>query len=348
MRRFVAVVLAGASLFVIGVSSAHTAPSTTVAVAASAKQPRPLVRRTLPPLPAKPGTYSYGVGVPTTAGWRRVPADSPAFVHKYIGHPEVLAGINPIFDEGAGPITDSTIVVRPLLGPGTDTDTKYGYGAYSIQNNVFFVGSNDQSDSVQFTYQVGAGERDVCVWQVDIPQKNYNSSCVNAGTGTFVEVEGLTAEGLLFAVGAAAGGSEAVAVVTSDEYGLSAGDRWSNTSGSILGTQNGSEAVFGDKTEESIQLEAGACINTSGLFAISGVSVFCGDPDKLNDVTYTGYTPGEPPAKTVETNNLVPVIGQPPAALPTQLWFGNTTVAEISYVATTSGKCLSGSPPYCQ
>lgn len=348
MRRLLAVVLAGASVLVIGVSSAHTLPSATVSVAVSAKQPRPLVRRTLPALPAKAGVYSYSVGVHAIAGWRSVPAELPAFIRQHIPHPEVLAGINPIFDEGAAPITDSTIVVHTLLGPGTDTDTQKGYGAYSIQDNEFFLGSNDQSDADQFTYQVGNGNRSVCVWQIDIPEQNYNSTCASTSL-TFTAVEGMAVDGLVIAIGATSGGA-GLAVEASDEYGLGVGDRWSNTSGSILGYGNRSEAVFGDKTEESIQLEAGACVNTSGLVnGLFGTSVFCGSDDKLQGATYTGYSPGKPPPQTQETNNLVPVIGQAPAALPTQLWFsGNTTVAEISYVATTSGNCLSGAPPNCQ
>ena len=50
---------------------------------------------------------------------------------------------------------------------------------------------------------------------------------------------------------------------------------------------------------------------------------------------------------TVESNNLIPVIGSPPAHLPS-LSYPNNYTAKISYVASTSGKCFAGTPPNCK
>jgi hypothetical protein len=49
---------------------------------------------------------------------------------------------------------------------------------------------------------------------------------------------------------------------------------------------------------------------------------------------------------TVESNNLVPVIGSPPAHLPA-LSYPNTHTESMTYVASTTGGCFSGVPPTC-
>ncbi len=300
-----------------------------------------LTRPRFPAVPSKPGSYSFG-GVHATAGWTSASSDTGPFVQAHFPHVEVLSGINPIFSDGAAPIDVSIVAAYPLLGPGTDTDNMYGYGAHSIQDNEFFNGNNGQPDAVQFTDQVNGSAQAACITQVDRSTLNYNIQCANVSINPVQLVEGWAFGGELGVAVASRSGSQAIALETTDEYGLEDDDRWNNSSGSILGLGKGSEAVFGDKTEESIAIEVGACLNDAGFI---GFSVFCG-PSKLNHATYTGYTPGKPAGQTLETNNLIPVIGQPPTDLPAEEYFGNS-VAQINEVATTSGDCLSGSPPYC-
>ena len=51
---------------------------------------------------------------------------------------------------------------------------------------------------------------------------------------------------------------------------------------------------------------------------------------------------------TLETNNLIPVIGSPPAHLPKPiLFFSSGYAAQIFYTATTTGKCWTGKAPTC-
>lgn len=333
-----------ASLFIIDASSAHTLRPVPAAATARMHQPRLLTRPMLPAPPTKIGSYHYHLGINETAGWRKIRNDTRAFVQQHFPHVQVLSGINPIFDKGAAPISVSVTEAYPLLGPGTDTDNRYGFGAHSIQNNVFFYGNNGQLDADQFTDQIlSDGSQAACVTQVVVSTQNYNIQCSSVNFNPVALVEGWVDGGTIGVAVATRSGSTAVAVVTSDVYGLGSYDRWNNSSGSILGLGDGSEAVFGDRTEEAIGVEVGGCPDYAGFIKFS---IACG-PDKLNGVTYTGYSPGKPAGvSTQETNNLVPVIGEPPTDLPAQEYFGDT-IAQISYTATMSGHCLAGVPPYC-
>jgi hypothetical protein len=136
------IAVAGASLSIIGASSAHTVLPSSAAVAARAHKTVLLTRRKLPEPTAKIGTYRYRSAIHATVRWQRIRTDTKTFVRQHFPHPEVLSGINPIFDKGAAPIALSVTSAYPLQGPGTDTDNRYGYGAHSIQNNVFFYGNN--------------------------------------------------------------------------------------------------------------------------------------------------------------------------------------------------------------
>ena len=153
-------------------------------------------------------------------------------------------------------------------------------------------------------------------------------------------------DGLLTAAAAAPGGTTAIAVEVPDLYGLGHGDSWNNSSGSILGYGGGSEAIF-TNTEEEIGLEVSTCLNDDGFI---GYSVFCSGT-KLKPGSTITYSPGPGSNyyKTLETNNLLPVIGSPPAHLPTPLtYFYGGYTAQINYTATTTGHCWTGALPYCQ
>ena len=66
-----------------------------------------------------------------------------------------------------------------------------------------------------------------------------------------------------------------------------------------------------------------------------------------------GYSPGPMTQigpkvyDTLETNNLIPVIGSPPTHLPKPLLYFGAYTAQIFYTATTTGKCWTGKAPTC-
>ena len=278
---------------------------------------------------------------------------TPAYIQQHFPHPEVLAGIagKSVVRSGvrhtAAALTVSVISAKPIAQQaGSETDSQSGSGAYSLQDNAFFTGNNGKPDSVQFTDQSSGGINGVCVWQIVNPTQSYIPNCAAVLFAQPIElVEGTVEDGLLTVAAAAPGCCTAVAVVTPDLYGLGVGNRWNNSSGSILGFGNKSEAVFSN-TEEAIGLEVSSCLNDDGFI---GYSVFC-SAQKLKPLAYVGYSPGPSTNgyQTLETNNLIPVIGSPPTKLPTPLtyFFGGHT-AQINYTATTSGHCWTGSPPYC-
>jgi hypothetical protein len=340
MRRIlVAIVLAVAwsGLLNIGASAAAT----------------PIVSRLVPAPPAKVGCYRY-----VNAVWLKGPCDTQASIKKYIPHPELLSGIGGHFKTSTSRFTLSVVSVKAInTQGGSETDNQWGSGAYSLQDNEFFTGSNGQPDGVQFTDQhnpafaVFGFENNVCVWQVDVTTQNYTSNCASLGTFMPQYVEGTWqgsygSSGLL-TVGAATGSGSAVAVVVPDLYGLGVGHRWNNSSGSILGYGNGSEAVFSN-VEAAIGIEVSDCLNDAGFI---GYSVFCNGP-KLTSLSYVGYAAGPMTQigtkvyNTLETNNLIPVTGSPPKHLPGLIYFGAYT-AQIFYTATTSGKCWTGKAPTC-
>ncbi len=308
-----------------------------------------LTRAHVPKPPAKVGCYRY-----KAAGWERVDCDSSAFIKKHLPHPEVLSGIagGSVVRSGhrqtAPPFTVSVISARPVeQQAGSESDSRHGAGAYSLQDDVFFKGSNTQEDGVQFTDQsapaLGVYLSGVCVWQVDIKTQHYAPTCTSALTGYVGLVEGTVEDGLLTA---AASGGTVTAVVASDQYGLGSDHRWNNSSGSILGYGGGSEAVFSN-TEEALAMEVSSCLDDDGFI---GYSVFC-TTGKLKPLAYVSYSPGPSTNnyQTVETNNLKPVIGSPPGKLPTPLeYFFSGYTAQINDTATASGHCWTGTLPYCE
>ena len=329
-RTIVAAVLAVASVGLLPASSLAATPIAS-----------PLV----PAPPRVVGCYRYVNHV-----WVKVACETAAYIAAHVPHPEVLAGIGGTFKTSTSRFTVSVVSAKPVdQQAGSETDSSQGANAYSLQDNEFFTGSNGQADGVQFTDQTQSGSNNVCVWQIDIVTQNYNPSCSGILSGhTVGYVEG-TASGGTLTVAAAAGSSWAVATVVLDTYGLGVGHRWNNSSGSILGYANGSEAIF-SKTEEAIGIEVSDCLNDAGFV---GYSVFCNGP-KLTSLAYVGYAAGPMTQigskvyNTVETNNLIPVIGNPPKHLPTPIiYFSGGYTAQIFYTATTTGKCWTGKAPTC-
>jgi hypothetical protein len=294
-----------------------------------------------PPPPAGVGCYEY-----TDGSWHQQQCASASYIAQHIPHPEVLAGVGEKSTAGAaGSFDIGTVSAKPIVG-GSDTDSEFGPGYYSLQDNVFFTGSNGHWDGVQFTDQSGGGIANTCVWQVDVVTQRYTPACLpwpTSITGRVTQVEGFALSGLLGTIVQTAKAGVLLSAIVPDMYHLGKGGRWNNNSGSVLGYGNGSEAVF-TKTEERIRISAASCLNATGPVAWT---VPC-TANPVKPAGYVGYSPGPLSygMSTVESNNLVPVIGSPPAHLP-GLSYPNTHTASTTYVASTSGKCFSGTPPTC-
>jgi hypothetical protein len=229
------VALAGFGLSTMEGASAHAVAGATATESAIRAESSPLTRAHVTKPPAKVGCYRY-----LPAGWKRVACDSTAFIRKHFPHPEVLSGIagGSVVHSGhrqtAPPLTVSVISAQPVdQQTGSKSDPAHGAGAYSLQDNVFFKGTNKQQDGDQFTDQsapaLGVDLNGVCVWQVDIKTQHYTPTCESFLGGYVGLVEGtLTA--------AAACGGTVTAVVADDLYGLGKGDGGTTAAARSSGT----------------------------------------------------------------------------------------------------------------
>jgi hypothetical protein len=320
-----------------------------------------------PQLPAPPdhmGCYRYA----PASGWQPETCVPAAYVETHFGIP--LAGTPGIqqgqalggggFSSAGPPIVLSQMDALSRLGPPVESDTNFGSGAYSLQDNTnTFTGANGHSDWVQFVYQTISGGTSgvACIWQIDLTLPNHQgydptgcasngdvgSSDVNSGAPLCC-IEGFELPGMLaMAVSDVAG--SAVAAVWPDLNGLGVGDNWNQASGSILGVGSGSRAVFAGGSEEQISVDASSCVAYGGFLTLP---VAC-----LAHTVEGAGPPLEPdafsiwPDITQETNNLTPVIGTPPKHLPKRSWRYGGHVARVVVVETRSGHCVSGSGPLC-
>ena len=143
------------------------------------------------------------------------------------------------------------------------------------------------------------------------------------------------------------GGGAFLAVVATDEYDLEAG-HWRNATGTILGYGSGSRAVFaGNVVEATTTVVGSSCMAADPLVLLLGFPP-CTTKQKLKPRGFTVYSPGPFTGNsgTEESNNLVPVIGEPPGHLPSVI-YPDSWAEEIQYTATTTGSCFTGSPPLC-
>ena len=350
--KFIIVALAAAivGLFAANASAASLVGASAAGPGASGVGPPPITKPHIPPPPAKLGCYRY-----TNGGWARIACATQAYIAAHFPHPEVLSGISggtKVISgkkKTAAPFALSVISAQNIEQQfGGETDTKFGADAASLQNNEFFVGNNKVEDGVQFTDQsapTSFGELNgVCVWQIDIKTQKYTSNCASVLFNDSINlVEGVDWDGILTVAAASDGNGSAIAVNVPDIYGLGIGHRWNNSSGGLLGYGNGSESVW-TKTEEAMAVEVSDCPNDAGFIQYS---VFC-HSGALRPLSYTSYSPGPSTNnyQTLETNNLIPVIGKPPTHLPPLEYFGSH-VAQINYTATTTGHCWTGTLPYC-
>jgi hypothetical protein len=329
------------TVLVAGLALAAAPAAASASRPATAPSGGPTQASHVPAPPDRVGCYEFSDGQ-----WQHRQCASRSYIAQHIPHPEVLAGVGETSGaSGVGAFDLGIVSATPMVG-GSDTDTKFGAGYYSLQDNVFFTGNNGDQDGVQFTDQSGGGIANSCVWQVDINTQTYTPACLpfpSSITGRITLVEGFALGGTLgiFVQGSKSG--VLLSVIIPDLYDLGKSGRWNNNSGSVLGYGNGSEAVF-TTTEERIGVSAASCLNATGPVAWT---VPCtASPVKPHG--YVGYTPGPLSygAFTDESNNLVPVIGSPPAHLPA-VSYPNSHAVSTTYVASTTGKCFTGTPPTC-
>jgi hypothetical protein len=331
--------------------SAHAAVE--VASAAHGVDAQPALQEPagIPPLPPSgEGCYRYADG-----GWQRVTCLTSAYVRKHLRHLELEDGIQTatlsLTGTGQGyagaPFLLSELQLN-FLHVGSEHDSVLGPNTFSLQDNTTFVGNNGDSDGVQFADQSRpSGPDAVCVWNVDITTQNYatGTSCVPAPlaprlhgptiqTGDEPQVFGEVLPGDRLETVAFLPWTGAMwSVVAPDEYGLGEG-RWTNISGSVLGYQDGSKATF-----SSAEVQTSIVGSSCEQWTVTATG--CVGP-KLNPLAEPFYS-----GATEETNNLVPVIGEPPTHLPSVTYFGGWArdyEAFVRYVSTTTGRCPGTTP----
>lgn len=327
-----------------------TAAAASRLAGAAAAKPTIAAPSTIPSAPPeKEGCYKN-----TGTEWQEIPCATQDFIKQHYPPPEVQFSIQsdpkPITPKpGFPPISYTlplvwgSVLVGFVTNPtvAMETDNHFGVNAYSLQANTnFFAGNNGHYDWVQFVDQSRPGHPDgVCVWNVDVTAQSYNPTCVSAprsvpdrpltgkdaSTGIPVVVTGyIAASGklVMFAQLPDAGGWWSV--VAPDTYGLSG--NWTDVSGSILGLGGASQAVFQNATLETL-VGARSCLAPYTAATCPAGSA----PTELeHELVY--YAAPYYSGVTGESNNLVPVVGSPPAHEPAlfcltndcALWYNST------------------------
>ena len=165
---------------------------------------------------------------------------------------------------------------------GSDSDSTFGDGAYSVQLNTnFFPGNNGHSAWVQFVYQdfcgksAGCGDASrLCIWNIDITTDQYAPTCVGPGavrlsSAGFAPVGSQTWETVIAGWVASNGNLGMVAllnggiysVVAPDQYGLASD--WDEASGGIMGAGGGSAAAFAN-TGLQTDIGVASCLSVVG------------------------------------------------------------------------------------
>ena len=194
------------------------------------------------------------------------------------------------------------------------------------------------------------------MWQVNNPQQDYNSTCFTIDAPYIDMVQGFTRDNGTLESGVPVrirpGEWEWIAVVAQDQYDLEGGHRSDNSTGSILGYGNGSEAVFaGNEIEANTTIDGTTCLKADS-FWIEPFPTACTSSQYITHETgpgpgeaFTSYSPSSLTEGwgTAETNNLIRV--NAPGL--TGEWYDNKWNTEMSYTATTSGHCWTGSSPFC-
>ena len=228
----------------------------------------------VPPPPRKQGCYLY-----SSDRWVSSPCLSSATVRRQGPPPRVAVGGAPPGITFAGARGSGSTALDGSyafdLGinssAGSETDTRSGSNAWSVQDNTnFFKGNNGHTDWVQFVFQYfGSGTPQTCIWQIDVTvarathnKSGYNpTGCYSMSAGPetvwgwdfhnsglpLLGVETLTISGQM------------QASVWPDIFGLHNGKNWNSASGGILGAGGGSKAVFSPGWQEDEAVGVSDC-----------------------------------------------------------------------------------------
>jgi hypothetical protein len=300
-----------------------------------------------PALPEGEGCYSLSANQ-----WTETPCASDDYADAHYPNPELQFSLLSVPKTAAPHETVSLadgVVLLKFESVGTESDSKKGAESWSIQNNTnLFTGTNGDLDGVQFTDQsIPGGSDGVCIWNVDVTKQQYHKKCVaiprtrpgGFDVGDEVQITGTVLAGGRLSIQALlpwAGGAF-YGVVAKDMFGLS--DHWHEVSGSVLGIGDGSLATF-SHARVWTRLLVTSC---KGDNLIEPTYQCPNDAAPALEPSAIASSAGN----TEERNNLLPVIGEPPAHEPSIFW-GNHFMVYTDYVSTVSGDCPKGTnPPYC-
>jgi len=353
MHQSTLAILVGAAISSAGVTHAKDLPAPTVA--------RNTEVARVPPPPEKEGCYQYG-----SKGWEAVPCAADADV-KRRHHPMQPFAINSDRRRvGSGGRTAapfslvSSVLDLSFYIVNAMSDSLWGANAFGIQLNTnSFTANNGHLIGVQFTYQSWPGDPDpsatdqLCIWNNDLTIMDYShASCVTVkrdrGFGLIAGDEPqiqafVKPAGHLTVVAhlpwTHGGRATPWAVVSKDVFGLAG--NWTQTSGSVMGEGDGSFLSFTDYAEVATTLNASTCLGD--ITRSDKPSVLCPGQGQFKPTAMPSYSD-----ITNEDSNLVPVIGNPPTNYPTLVWL-NSDLAQITYIATSTGACPGGTsgPPNC-
>lgn len=285
-------------------------------------------RRVPPPPPPRlptggPGCYSYS----RLAGWTSQPC-LPQSEALSEGPPPDASGYAPPGIElgssagrGPRPTLDASRVYAGAnySGHQFEYDNSVGLFGWSLQNNTnFFVGSNSDTDWVQFVFQNFVSSDRACIWNIDVTVANltnnalgyFNDGCYAMSSGP-VEIWGyaLRGTGLLLMM-TLNGAGQYQATIAPDRFGLSNG--WTATSGGVFGSGGGAHATFPSGWAEWNFLATGDCnLFDGGSFLADGTTL-CSQPSLgTSPVEFASHVTGETsnlyssitPARTIYTGD---------------------------------------------
>jgi hypothetical protein len=349
MYKTALAILVGAALSSAGVTG-HAKELSTPRIATKTQVAR------VPPPPDKEGCYHYG-----SKGWKETECSSDADV-KRLHHPALPYAINS--DDRptgfGGRHTPPLSLVSGVLDLSFDivdsiSDSLWGANAYGIQLNTNqFTGNNGHQIGVQFVYQSWPNHYEqICLWQNDLTAMDYShAKCISVPrdrgpgltAGDDPQIQAFVKPGQQISVvghfpWAKGGHSAPWAIVAKDIYGFAG--NWTQVSGSVMGEGDGSYLTFTDYAEVTVTLTASTC--PGDMTASAKPNVLCPGQTLFQPTASAGYS-----AVTNEDSNLVAVIGYPPANYPSLVWL-NSDLAQIAYIATSTGACPGGTsgPPNC-
>lgn len=204
--------------------------------------------------PHRIGCYEYT----KETSWSAIPCTSQDWIKTHIHSLDEGASHGVIGESNGVGLTYG--VTNVTLSTFTaESDTQYGTGAFSIQDNTNDWTSGGSDYAVQFAEvnDLPASWAEICISQNDITAgPPYNVHCAPTDLQSLTSGYVGWVEGYVDTSTSQLTGTfcetyptfKCKSVVTSDVYGLAS--NWSSTSGQILGEQTSSEAKFTSPTDE--------------------------------------------------------------------------------------------------